>query len=832
LREKKLIHNKFNFMFKNHFIIAARNFWRNKTFSIINVAGLSIGISAALVIFLIVFYEFSYDKFEPDRDRIYRVVLDAKFSGTEGHSAAVPAPLGAAIENEMTGVEQTAPVFNFQGDATAKVEIAGAQLDNPVIYKKQSDIVFTNEHYFYILPFKWVAGSPAASLKEPFKVVLTQSRASQYFPSVPVADIIGKQITYNDDVKVTVSGIVKDLNQTTAFTAAEFISLATISKTNLQDNFMMTVWNDWMAYSRLYVKLAKGTTVQQTEQQFAGLLKKYNKDANKDAQNTMAFRLQPLEDMHFNANYAAFDQRLGHKPALYGLLAIATFLLLLGCINFINLTTAQATQRAKEIGVRKTMGGSRRQLIVQFLSETFFITLLATIISIVLTPLLLRAFAGFIPPGLHFDLLHQPYMLLFLLVLTVVVSLLSGLYPALILSGFNPVLVLKGHAVSNSGQTRKAGVRKGLTIAQFVIAQFFIIGTAMVSKQINYTLNTDLGFSKEAILFFDTPPRDTVKIHGTQLLNEIKALPGVAMASRGFLPPATTGGAFTTLSYNNGREDLKPNTQIRWGDPDFLKVYQIKLLAGRNVEESDSIKEFIVNESYAHAIGFQHAEDALNKYVQFNNKNLPVVGVMKDFHEQSLHSVMGPVVFAGNKGAFYHIKLRANNADGSLWRNAIAAIQKSFKKVYPEEDFNYKFFDDTIANFYESEQRTAQLLQWATGLAIFISCLGLLGLVIYTTNTRTKEIGIRKILGASAANIITILSGDFVKLVMIAFVIATPIAWWAIYKWLQEFAYRTTISWWVFVISGFGMLMIALITLSARIIKTAVANPVKSLRTE
>ncbi|MEJ0106108.1 MAG: ABC transporter permease [Bacteroidota bacterium] len=818
-------------MFKNHFIIASRNFWRNKTFSLINVSGLSIGISAALVIFLIVYYEFSYDKFEPDRDRIYRVVIDAKYSGMDAHNSAVPAPLGAAIENEVTGVEQTAPVFQFQGDATAKVAITPAHSDNPVIFKKQPGIVFTNAAYFYILPFKWVAGSPEASLRDPFTVVLTESRAKQYFPSMPASDIIGKQITYNDDVKTTVSGIVKDLDETTAFTSAEFISLATIAKTHLQDNFMMTVWNDWMAYSHLYVKLSKGSTVQQVKEQFKGLIKKYNKDANKDADNTMAFGLQPLSDMHFNSDYAGFDQRLAHMPTLYGLLAIAAFLLLLGCINFINLTTAQATQRAKEIGVRKTMGGSRRQLIFQFLSETFFITIIATIISVLLTPVLLKMFADFIPPGLHFDLLHQPYLLPFLVLLVITVSFLSGLYPALILSGYNPVLVLKGQAVSNSGQTRKAGVRKTLTVAQFVIAQFFIIGTAMVSKQINYSLNTDLGFNKEAIINFDLP-RDSVKSHAHQLLNEIKALPGVAVASRGFLPPATEGGAFTRLSYNNGKEELKPNTQIRWGDPDFIKVYQIKLLAGRNVEPSDSIKEFIVNESYAHAIGFLHAEDALNKYVQWNKKNIPIIGVMKDFHEQSLHSLMGPIVLGGNNGDFFHIKLKANNADGSLWRNAIAGIQKSFKKKYPEEDFNYKFFDDSVAKFYESEQHTASLLQWATGLAIFISCLGLLGLVIYTTNSRTKEIGIRKILGASVANIISILSKDFVKLVIIAFVIAAPVAWWATYKWLQDFVYRTGISWWVFALSGISMLIIALITLSAQTIKTAVANPVKSLRTE
>ncbi|MES1216390.1 MAG: FtsX-like permease family protein, partial [Bacteroidota bacterium] len=326
--------------------------------------------------------------------------------------------------------------------------------------------------------------------------------------------------------------------------------------------------------------------------------------------------------------------------------------------------------------------------------------------------------------------------------------------------------------------------------------------------------------------------RDTSRSHRPQLLNDIKSLPGVALASTGFLAPATEGGAFTRLSYNNGKEDLAPNTQIRWGDPDFINVYGIKLLAGRNVEPSDSIKEFIVNESFAHEIGFQRPEDAINKNILWNKKNIPIIGVMKDFHEQSLHSAMGPIVFGGNNGSIFHVKLKANNADGSIWRNTIAGMQAAFKKIYPEEDFSYTFFDDAIAKFYETEQHTASLLQWATGLAIFISCLGLLGLVIYTTNTRTKEIGIRKILGASVANIISILSKDFVKLVIIAFVIAAPIAWWATYKWLQDFVYRTNISLWVFIVSGVAMLVIALITLSVQTIKTAVANPVKSLRTE
>lgn len=816
-------------MFKNYFIVALRNFRRNKTFSIINVLGLSIGISAALVIFLIVYYEFSYDKFQPDADRIYRVVLDAKFGGTEGHSAAVPAPLGSAIENEVTGVEQTIPVFQFQGDAAAKVEIATGNPARLVVYKKQTNIVFTNQQYFGLLSYKWVAGSPVAAMQDAFSVVLTESRAHQYFPYLTPADIIGKQITYND-VSTTVSGIVKDLNETTDFTATEFISLATIAKTNLQDRFMMTVWNDWMAYSQLYVKLSGTTSVANIEAQLKKLLQKYNKTANKDANNTMAFRLQPLSDIHFNSHYQSVGLRFANKSLLYGLLLIASFLLLLGCINFINLTTAQSIQRAKEIGIRKTMGGSRDQLVVQFLSETFFITIIATIISVALTPLLLNMFADFIPPGLHFNLLHQPGLILFLLLLIVAVSFLSGLYPALILSGYKPVSVLKRQSFANPGQTRNALVRKTLTVSQFVIAQFFIIGTLMVSRQINYTLNADMGFDKDAIITFDMP-RDTVATHGKQLLRQIQSMPEVEIASTGFLPPASEGAAFTNISPVD-RKDITANVQIRWGDPNYLQVYGVKLLAGRNVEPSDSMKEFVINETYSKILGYQKPEEALNKQLSFNGKTMPVIGVMQDFHDQSFHAVIGPIVFAGNNGSTFHIRLRPNNVNNQVWQRAIRKIEKAYKQIYPDEDFNYSFFDETIAKMYVREQHTARLLKWTSALAIFISCLGLLGLVIYTTNTRTKEIGIRKILGASVISIASTLSKDFVRLVLLAFVIAAPLAWWATYKWLQDFAYRTPMSWWVFVLSGLSMLLLSLITLGVHTIKAAIANPVKSLRTE
>ncbi len=821
-------------MFKNYFKTAFKVFTRNKAFTAINVLGLSIGISASLIIFLIVHFEYSYDKVETDARRIYRVVMDMKFNGNEGHSAAVPAPLSAAIQNETTGIEATVPVMQFQGDATAKVSIERAGSTQPVVFKSQPDIVFTNPQYFSLLPYEWITGSPEASLSKPFNVVLTESRAKQYFPSTNINDIIGKQIRYNDDFNATVSGIVKDIDAHTSFNAVEFISFNTIAQTHMQQDFMMNIWNDWMAYSKVYVKLARGSNASKLEKQLNNLFKKYNETADKDANNYLHFHLQPLSDVHFNQLYAGFNERLAHKPTLYGLLAVAAFLLLLACINFINLTTANAAHRAKEIGIRKTMGSSRKQLIFQFLSETFILAISACIMSFCLAPVLLRLFADFIPPGLQFQPFHQFYIFLFLLLLAFVISLLSGLYPAFILSRYRPVKVLKNQSFTEGNETRHAWIRKTLTVSQFVIAQFFVIATVMVSKQINYSLHSDMGFRKDAILSFDVPRSDTIASHRSLLLQEIKNIPGVQLASRGFLTPADEGAAFTDISYAGAANENKESVQLRWGDTNYLRLFNIKLLGGRNVEQSDTIKEFLINETYSKMLGFKNPEDALGKQLDFNNKKMPIVGVMNDFHEQSFHAPVGPLVFAGfdNRSYFFHVLLQPQNTAGTSWSNIIARIEGAYHKLYPDEDFSYKFLDDTIAGFYQTEQHTANLLSWATGLSVLISCLGLLGLVMYTVNTRRKEIGVRKVLGASAANIVSILSKDFVQLVLVAFIIATPVAWWATHKWLEDFAYRTTMNWWIFALCGITMLLIALVTLGIQTIKAAIANPVKSLRTE
>jgi len=825
-------------MLKNHLVVALRNFWRNKVFSGINVLGLSIGISAALVIFLIVYYELSYDRFEKDGDRIYRVVMDLKFNGDEGHSSALPAPIGSAITNEVTGVEKVIPMFTFQGDGMAKVSITKEDPLKPLVLKKQDNIIFTSAQYLQMLGYTWLAGSPQQAMEQPFATVLTESKAKLYFPNIAFADVVGKQIKYNDDITTTVSGVVQDIHDNSSFYADEFISLPTIAKTHLQNNFMMTVWDDWMAYSSLYIQLSKGTSVAATEKQLKTMFAKYNKNAEKDASNYMRLKLQPLSDVHFNYDYSGFHLRTVNRKTMYGLLAIAAFLLLLGCINFINLTTAHASHRAKEIGIRKTMGSSKKQLVLQFLSETFLITLLATILSVVLTPVLLKMFANFIPPGLKAVMLFSSTgVVIFLIALIVAVSFLAGLYPALVLSGFKPVLVLKNQAYAGTGQTRNVWVRKTLTVSQFVIAQFFVIATVIVSKQINFSITSDMGFRKEAVVNFSTPfaRNDTAATaKRAAFMQKLRAMPGIQTVSQGFLAPATEGGAFGNIVYNEGGKDVKENVQVRWGDENYLKVYDVKLVAGREVAANDSIREVLVNEQYAKDLGFKTAAEAVGHHVLWGQQKdrYAIAGVMHDFHQHSTHGLIDPTVFKRGKGDFMHIALQPQTAGSINWATTIAAMEKAYKSIYADEDFNYSFFDETIAKFYKDEQNTASLLAWSTGLTVLISCLGLLGLVIYTTNTRTKEIGIRKILGASVAHIVSILSRDFVVLVLIAFVIAAPVAYWAAGKWLEGFAYKTAISWWVFVVSGVAMIVLAVATLSMKTIKAAIANPAKALKNE
>jgi putative ABC transport system permease protein len=817
-------------MLKNYFIIAVRNFWKHRVFSIINIAGLSIGISAALVIYLLVSYEFSFDKFHKDAGRTYRVVSKLNFPDQVIRNGGVCAPLAEAVKREVTGLEGSSSFHLFNSDI--KVVPGSSDDKTRPVFKKQEDIIFANQDYFNVFDYKWLAGSPAASLTEPFRVVLSESRAKIYFPGRDVTAITGSTITYNDSIIATVTGIVKDFDQPTDFTFKEFLSLSTITATGLKDNMGWEEWGSVNSSSQFFVKLNKGIKPAQIEKQLEGLRTKYAKDDYMKTENL----LQPMSALHFTNDYDSFGDRHAHMPTLYGLLAVAIFLLLLGCINFINLTTAQAALRAKEIGIRKTMGSSRAHLIGQFLGETFLLTLLATILSAVIAPAILKIFSDFMPPELHFNITGQPGMIVFIIVLMLAVTLLSGFYPAMVLSKFKPAQVIKNQSQISSGKTRKAVLRRSLTVSQFVIAQFFIIATILVSKQIQYAIDKDMGFRKDAIVNYSAPWNAPDNTKRFVLLNKIQAMPEVAMVSLGGSPPAAFGYSSTTMKYNDGKKDIETTVGVKSGDETYFKLYNLALLAGRYPRQNDTVvTEYAINETYSKFLGFKTPNEAIGKTLDRSNRKVTISGVLKDFHDKSVHSPIKPLAYSNVKAnhATFHILLKGDNVtERAGWKNAIAKMEKDWKEVYPDFDFNYSFFDKTIESFYKSEQNISRLLIWATGLTIFISCLGMLGLVIYTTTQRTKEIGVRKVLGASVSQIVSLLSKDFLLLVMLAFIIAAPLAWWGMNEWLTDFAYRTPISWWVFIMGGSIMLLMALFTLSIQTIRAAVANPVNALRSE
>jgi putative ABC transport system permease protein len=675
-------------MLRNYFVIAFRNFGRNRIFSLIHVLGLSIGLSASVVIFLITKYEFSFDHFEPGRDRLYRIVLDRQFNGQSGHSAAVPAPLAPAVQNEVTGVENVVPVMQFEGDAAIDVSIPYGNGQTPASFTRQPEIIWTNEDYFDIIPFAWIAGS-ASSMKAPFSTVLTESRARQYFPDIPLNSIMGKEIMYGKNLHTYVTGIVKDLDEHTDFTAVEFISYATIAQTDYQQDWMMDDWYGWTDYSKAYVRLSPANDHESAERQITDLITKYHSEINRDPKNTLTARLQPLEDIHFNIDYQGFGQRTAHKSTLYGLLAIAGFLLLLGSVNFINLSTAQASRRAREIGVRKTVGSYRKQIVMQFLIETLCMTTIAIIVSIIITPFLFRVFADYIPARLVFDLLTDWATFAFLLALTLLVSALSGFYPAIVLSAIRPALILRNR-IAEGGGTRTIRLRKVLIVSQFMIAQFFVVAAFVVSRQIGFSIHQDLGYRKDAIINFELPP-DTVADHRDMLVNQINAIAGVDMVSTGFVAPAVSRAAFHKIFYRNNEREVDIPVQVRSGDANYIRLYNIQVVAGRNVTDGKDVNEAVINEAYAKALGFEDPARVVGEeLVTPSGATIPVVGVMKDFYQSSTRTAIAPLVFKAGTGDFFHVALHSKQKGSGQWKSTIEQIDNEFHKIYPGRSIQFQ----------------------------------------------------------------------------------------------------------------------------------------------
>jgi len=815
---------------------ALRRLGRHKLTTVINILGLALGILSCLVIYLYVRFEFSYDTFHADRDRIYRVGVwmtgpDGKI--TEG--ASLPPPLAADLRREATGFTTVAGIYTDD----CKVIIPQTGKPNRVFpgiqEGKRQHIAFADPQYLEIFHYRWLAGSPAAALKAPFSVVLTRSEAQRYFGHGSPADWMGRSVVYYDSLEVSVSGIVEDWRQNSDFAFTDLISYSTIGHSWVRND--ISGWNAFESSANAFVKLAPGTTVAQVEKQFPAFFKLHEPFIG-DTKGGL--KLQPLSDIHFNSAFGDDYGRRAHKPTLYALAGIALFILLIAAINFVNLSTAQAALRAREVGVRKVLGSSRAGLIWHFFIETGIIVLAATVLALLLANPVITALHGFIPEGFRLQI-ADPDTWFFIGLTVTVTCLLAGWYPARALSSFLPVIALRGQGSTQLNS--RSYLRKGLIVFQFAVSLVFIMGTIMMGRQIHYMINTDLGFKKDAIVTIGLP--GGTGNQQTALAMEIGTITGVRQVSISSNSPGARGHNGTVLE-NRGAAYVRTDAGYDYIDTGFLSLYGMTLIAGRNFFPSDSLRwgrtpaegyrAFIINETAAKALGFSRPADAVGQRVSSALGGVigPVVGVVKDFHSTSFRDKIGPFFFTYQNagGALLSVKLASANLSGGAIKRILGQMQALFAKSYPKEQFNSRFFDESIARLYEREDQTAWMVNIGMGIAIFISCMGLFGLAAFVANQRTREIGIRKVLGARVPHLVALLSREFIVLVLLATLIAAPLAGWGVHQWLLDFAYRTTMPWWIYPMGGFAAIAIALLTVGFQTIRAARANPVNSLKAE
>src|SRR5260221_347037 len=816
-------------MLSSYLKIAWRNMARHKVYAIINIIGLSLGISACIVIYLIAHYELSFDGFHPDKDGIYRVVAEVQVSNGEKYFLkSFPPHLPAVIGEEMLGFRKMVGLIPYDAQISIPDRNDPERKFDSKVEGGYVTTAFTESAYFDIFTYEWLIGNEQTALKKPFKVVLTESKARQYFGLLPLDKIIGKEVVYSDSLRASVSGVVKDWDENTDFPLTNFISTSTLN------NFLRNGSNNNPYGSTIFIKLAPGITPAQVNSQFSEFVKRQSILLVGQG-NKLLMYLQSLSDIHFTGNFNRGDGdaqhydgdsfRKAHLPTLYGLMGGALFILIIAIVNFVNLSTAQSIRRAKEIGIRKVLGSIRTSLIMQFLIETLMQTFIAVCISVLSVAPILSAFGSFIPSGVRFDF-FSPQTLFFILLVTVITSLSAGFYPAKVLSSYLPVLSLKG--ISGHTSNNKGYFRKGLIVFQFTISLIFIIGTLVIGNQIRFT-RAELGFPSGTIVSHWGGESSKAPV----LAEKLRHLAGVdRVALQGF-PPIGMTRVIRSVT-NKGKDENVVSVSMKLGNEEFIPLYQMKLLAGRNLMASNILKEFVINRSYTKSLGFTKPEEALGALIYFEGIPYPVVGVVEDFHEGSLHERIAPIMIAHipQDENTIVVKLGTQGRSGNNLQISLAQVEDQWKQVYGDQPFNYRFLDDDIAWLYEKERRSATLMNAVMMITMFISCMGIFGLAMFAAELRTKEIGIRKVLGATVTNITVMLSREFVQLVLIAMLISSPIAWYCMDQWLQDFVYRINISWWVFVIAGFAALVIALITMSFQTIKAANANPVESLRTE
>jgi putative ABC transport system permease protein len=809
-------------MYRTYLKIAWRNLQKSKIYSILNILGLAIGLSCFILISLYVLDELSYDRYHTKADRIYRINSDIKFGDSEMHMAETPDVMGAILKKDYPQVEEYVRLYNNTG---------AQHLKKGESYLNEEDVVHADSSFFRVFSFTAVAGDLDKALSTPNSVVLTESMALKYFGTIQV---LGKPLENIRGQVFSITAVIEDMPANGHFRFDFIFSM---------DNFPYE-WESYLSHNfHTYLLLKEGVSAAEFQPRLDQYIADYamprigqmlnvkNIQELEASGNSLAYSVTPITDIHLYSDRASELSPSGNIQYVYIFSAVALFILLIACVNFMNLATARSASRAREVGIRKVLGSQRGQLVMQFLAEATLMALLAMGIALVLVVIALPHFNALAAKSISIQLIRQPRFMLFLLLLPFLVGLLAGSYPAFFLSAFKPIQVLKGRL--NLG-AKGGDFRNVLVVFQFATSIMLIIGTIVVYQQLSYMQNKNLGFNKEQVLIVENTW--VLENSAAAFKNEVLQMPGVQTGTfSGFLPindSYRNNQSFSKDAVMNSKSGF--NMQ-RWQiDYDYLNTLGMELVAGRNFSRTyggDS-SAVIINETTANILGY---EDPIGKKLyqvgDYNSgavNGLEIIGVVKNFHFESMHQQIGPLCMVLNN----HSRMASFKVDADKIPALLAGIEDKWADMTSGMPFSYRFLDDDFAEMYRAEQQVGQITLIFTVLAIVVACLGLFGLSTFIAERRAKEIGIRKVLGASVEGLVQLLSKDFLRLVLIAFLIASPVAWYAMHSWLQDFAYRIDLSWWYFAGAGVLALFIALATVSVQAIKAAMANPVKNLRAE
>ncbi|MBG9374627.1 ABC transporter permease [Panacibacter sp. DH6] len=818
-------------MFKNYFKVAVRSLLRKKIYTVINIAGLAVGIAVCMMIFLVIQFQTSFEDFHTNKDRVYRLLTEsyAADAGNTTYAKNVPFPLPGYLRAALPQLQEVVPVYASSND---EIQVAEAGAASPKNFKEQRGVFYTSPSFFKLFSFPLLAGS-YASLNDPNNVLLTKEIATTYFGNWQEA--MGKTIKIKGyysmgaalfqfpATSLKVSGILATIPANTDFQLKLVIAYGTDFTGDAQFGFQQPGWNGTAPDFGCYVLLPENTAAESFNQQLRNHAQQARPADSKDN-----YILQPVSDIHYDAVAGNYSNKIISRELVNVLWLIAAFILLIACVNFINLSTAQAVNRAKEVGVRKVLGSNKLQLQVQFIVETLLIVSVAVLLAFVITLIALPYINDILELSLPFSMLFSKAVLLFIVTVAAVVTVLAGFYPSVVLSRFNPVNALRSKLAANT--IKGISLRRALVVFQFVIAQALIVGTLVIVQQMNYFMDQPLGFDKNTIVNIAFRP-DSTGGKLTSYLKQQLLSNGIQSVSFNSNSPMEENNMFTGFRYNNATKDAGFEAISKFVDDDYVATFHLQLVAGKNLQPSGWTKEFLVNESFVKALGLTKPEDIIGKEISMMNGLIkcPVVGVVKDFHNRSLRRDLAPLIMATNSTMYRQASVKLSTAGMAA---GMQYIKKLWEQTLPDNVYEYSFLDEKIASFYKQETQLAVLYKIFAGIAIFLSCLGLYGLASFMAVQRIKEVGIRKVLGAGTGSIVYLFSKEFIILIAVAFVIATPVAWYYMHQWLEDYTYRISISWWLFAAGGLAAVFIALATISFQAVKAAVANPVKSLRTE